>query len=87
MVLFPPLHVGCPLGFAPEVALEDVGLALWGARCEGGAAAWVAGVLAALVLRGVGGQGTYRDYSAPEGYDNQYGPIHSNILAWGTPTP
>ena len=55
MVLFPPLHVGCPLGFAPEAALEDLGLALWGARCEGGAAAWVTGVLAALVLRGVGG--------------------------------
>ena len=26
--LFPPLHVGCPLGFAPEPALEDLGLPL-----------------------------------------------------------
>ena len=26
MVLFPPLHVGYPLGFAPEAALEDLGL-------------------------------------------------------------
>ena len=25
MVLFPPLHVGCPLGFALEAALEDLG--------------------------------------------------------------
>ena len=24
------LHVGCPLGFAPEAALED-----WGLPCEG----------------------------------------------------
>ena len=27
-VLFPPLHVGHPLGFAPEAALEDLGLLL-----------------------------------------------------------
>ena len=26
VVLFPPLHVGCPGGFAPEAALEDLGL-------------------------------------------------------------
>ena len=25
VVLFPPLHVGHPLGFAPEVALEELG--------------------------------------------------------------
>ena len=24
MVSFPPLHVGCPLGFAPEAALEHM---------------------------------------------------------------
>ena len=24
--LFPPLHMGCPLGFVPEAALEDLGL-------------------------------------------------------------
>ena len=28
MVLFLPLHVGRPLGFAPEAALEDLGLPL-----------------------------------------------------------
>ena len=27
-VLFPPLHVGRPLGFAPEAALEDLSLPL-----------------------------------------------------------
>ena len=26
VVLFPPLHVGRPLGFAPGAALEDLGL-------------------------------------------------------------
>ena len=26
VVLFPPLHVGHPLGFVPEAALEDLGL-------------------------------------------------------------
>ena len=28
VVLFPPLHVGHPLGFAPEAALKDLGLPL-----------------------------------------------------------
>ena len=28
VVLFPPLHVGRPLGFAPEATLEDLGLPL-----------------------------------------------------------
>ena len=28
VVLFPPLYVGHPLGFAPEAALEDLGLLL-----------------------------------------------------------
>ena len=46
MVLFPLLDMGCPLGFAPEAALEDLGLLLR-ARCGGGAAAWVTRVLAA----------------------------------------
>ena len=54
-----------------------------GARCGGGAAAWVAGILAHQVLRGVGGLGS-RKYSALEGYGNQYWPIHSSILAWRT---
>ena len=51
MVLFPPLHVGRPLGFAPEAALE-VGFAPMRARCGGGAAAWVTGVLAAPGTQG-----------------------------------
>ena len=28
VVLFPPLHVDCPLGFAPETTLEGLGLPL-----------------------------------------------------------
>ena len=56
MVLFPPLHVGLPLGIAPEAALEGLGLPREG-QVGGGAAAWVAGVLAApgeLVARAAG---------------------------------
>ena len=34
MVLFPPLLVGHPLGFAPEAALEDLGLPLCGPGVE-----------------------------------------------------
>ena len=52
MVLFPSLHVGHPLGFAPEAALEDLGLPPVSARCGGGAAAWVTGVLAAPGTQG-----------------------------------
>ena len=54
MVVFPPLNVGCPLGFAPEAALEGLSLPHEG-RGAGGAAAWVAGVLAAP-----GTQGSWR---------------------------
>ena len=28
VVLYPPLHVSHPLGFAPEASLEDLGLSL-----------------------------------------------------------
>ena len=35
VVLFPPLHVGHPLGFAPEAALEDLGC-----PCEGQVWRW-----------------------------------------------
>ena len=71
------LLLSCPggLGFAPVRA-----------RCGGGAAAWVAGILAHQVLRGVGGLGS-RKYSALEGYGNQYWPIRYSILAWRTPLP
>ena len=34
VALFPPLHVSCPLGFAPEAALEDSGLPLGGPGVE-----------------------------------------------------
>ena len=34
MVLFQPLHVGHPLGFAPEAAQEDLGLSLSGLGVE-----------------------------------------------------
>ena len=47
MVLFPSLHVGCPLKFAPEAALKDLGLPPVKARYGGGAAVCIAGVLAA----------------------------------------
>ena len=56
------------------------------ARCGGGAAAWVPGVLAAPGTQGVGGWGS-RKYSALEGYGDQYWPIHSSMLAWRTPFP
>ena len=52
VVLFPTLHVGHPLGFAPEAALVDLGLPLWRARCGDGAAAWIAGVLEAPGTQG-----------------------------------
>ena len=56
------------------------------ARCGGGAAAWVPGVLAAPGTQGVGGWGS-RKYSALEGYGDQYWPICSSMLAWRTPFP
>ena len=34
LVLFPPLHVGRPLGIAPEAALEDLSLPLCGPSVE-----------------------------------------------------
>ena len=46
MVIFPSLHVGRPLGFASEAALEDLSSPLRDRR-GGGAAVWVAGILAA----------------------------------------
>ena len=50
VVLFPPLYLGRPLGYAPEAALEDVGLSQ--SRCEGGATVWVAGDLIAPGTQG-----------------------------------
>ena len=52
MVLFPPLHVGRLLAFAPEAALEELGFAPVKVRNGDGAAAWVTGVLAAPGTQG-----------------------------------
>ena len=60
------------LGFAPV-----------NARCGGGAAAWVVGVLAAPGTQGSWWLGQ-QEISALEEYGNQYWPIHSSILAWRT---
>ena len=85
MVSFPPLHVGRPLGFAPEAALEDLGLPLRGQGVE------VVPLLGSQVfgqhqvLRGIGGWGS-RKYSAPEGYGNQYGQ-YALVFLPGEPRP
>ena len=60
------------LGFAPVRA-----------RCGGGAAAWVTGVLAVPGTQGSWWLGQ-QEISALEGYGNQYWPIYSTILAWRT---
>ena len=52
VVSFPALHVGHPLGFDPEAALETLGLPPLRSRCGGGVAAWVVGVLAASGTQG-----------------------------------
>ena len=54
MVLFPPLHVGRPLGFAPEAALEHLGLPLWGPGVEVLQLLGLQGFLQRQVLWGVG---------------------------------
>ena len=69
MALFPPLHVGGPLGFAPEAALEDLGLTLCGPGVQAVQLLGLQGFW--QVYRGVGGDGS-RKYSALEGYGNQY---------------
>ena len=55
MVLFPPLLVGRPLGFAPEAALEDLGLPQWGPGVEVVQLLGSQGFWQHQVLRGVGG--------------------------------
>ena len=52
VVLFPPLYVGRPLGFSSWGCPGGLGFAPMRARCGGGAAAWVAGVLAAPGTQG-----------------------------------
>ena len=50
-----PLHVGRPLGFAPEAALEDLGLPLRGPGVEVVKLLGLQGFWQHQVLRGVGG--------------------------------
>ena len=78
--------MGRPLGFAPEAALEDLGLPLWGPGVEVVQLLGLQGFWQHKVLKGLGGQGS-RKYSALEGYGNQYWPICSSILAWRIPLP
>ena len=84
VVLFPPLSVGHPLGFAPEAALEDLGLPLGGPGVEAAQLLGSQGFWQHQVLGGGGGQGS-RKYGALEGYSNQCWPIRSSALAWRTP--
>jgi len=55
VILFPPLHVGRPLGFAPEAALEDLGLPQGGPGVEVVQLPGSQGFWQHQVLRGVGG--------------------------------
>ena len=65
MVLFPPLYVGRPLGFAPEAALEDLALPLGGPDVEVVQLLELQGFWQHQVLRGVGSWGS-RKYSPLE---------------------
>ena len=62
--------MGHSLGFAPEAALEDLGLPLWGPGVEVVQLLGSQGFWQPQVLRGVGGWGS-RKYSALEGYGDQ----------------
>ena len=81
MVLFSPLHVGRPLGFAAETALEDLGLPLSGSGVEVVQLLLSWGFWQHQVLRGVGNYDSSK-YSALEGYGNQYWP---NTLQYSCP--
>ena len=54
MVLFPPVHVSCLLGFAPEAALEDLGLSQCGPGVEVAQLLGFQGFWQHQVRRGVG---------------------------------
>ena len=71
MVLSPLLNVSHPLGFAPEAALEDLGLPPRGPGVEVVQLLGLQGFWQHQVLKGVDGQGS-RKYSALVGYGNQY---------------
>ena len=70
MVLFPPLHVGHALGFAPEPALEDLGLPLWGPGVEMVQMFGLQGFWQHQVLSG-GWRLGQQKYSALEGYGGE----------------
>ena len=80
LVTLPLAHLWiCPLGFAPEAALEDLGLPLRGPGVEVVQLLGLQGFWWHHVLRGVGWGS--RRYSALEGYGNQYWPIHLSMPA------
>ena len=54
MVLFPPLHVGHPLGFVSEAALKDLGLLQGGPGVDAVQLLGSQGFWQHQVLRGVG---------------------------------
>ena len=78
--------MGCPLGFAPEAALEGVGLPLGGPGVEVVQLLWSQGFLQHWMLRGLGSLGSWK-HSSLKGYGNQYWQISSSILAWRPPHP
>ena len=71
-------------GVAPEAAWR-AWVCPCEARCGGAAAAWVTGVLAAPGTQGGWWLGQ-QEYSALEGYHNQYWTMRSSILAWRPPS-
>ena len=76
--------MGRALGFAPEAALEGLGLPLGGPGVEVVQLLGLQGFWQHQVLRGIGGPGG-RKYHALGGYRNQYWPIHSHILFFFPP--
>ena len=84
VVLFPPLHVDHPLGFAPEAALEALGLPLRGPGVEVVQLLGLLGFLAAPGTQGswrLGQQGTKCSRRVRQ-------PVLANMLsipAWRTP--
>ena len=77
MVLFPPLHVGRPLGLAPEAALEGLGLPLCGPGEEvvpllGSQGFWQHQVLRELAARAAGNTVLWEGMTTSFG---QYAPV------------
>ena len=80
VVLLPPcMWVIRPLGFAPEAALEDLDLPLWGPGVEVVQLLGLHGFWQHQVPRGVGGEGS-RKYSALEGMTTSTGQYTSIFL-------